>query len=83
MIIPGGAKVILQCLGYDASPLDIPAKVTAAQLASLRALVGTSGSLVYVGGTVTVSLVDVGDPVEVKYPNDVFETTLHFLTALT
>lgn len=80
LAIPGGNTVIVQCLGYAAVPLDIPARVTAAQLASLRGKVSTTGALVYVGGTITCTLTDVEGAQEIRQPNDVYFVTLKFLT---
>jgi hypothetical protein len=78
---PGGDYVYVQSMGYDAAPLDVPAKVTAAQLASLRGKVGTSDSLVYAGGTITATLESI-DAQEVKRPNDVYFATLKFIVSV-
>lgn len=78
--VPSSDTVIIQRLSWAATPLDIPARVTAAQLTSLRGKVATTGSLVYVGGTITCTLTDVDGPQEVKQPNDVYFVTLKFLT---
>jgi hypothetical protein len=69
----------LQLLGADAAPLDLPARVTASQLASLRSKVAQSGTLAYVGGSITATLTDVADVVEVKQPNDHYFCVLRFL----
>ena len=76
---PGGPAVFLQLLGYDATPLDIPARVTAAQLAALRAKVSTSASLDYAGGVITATLANVSEPQEIKKTNDLYFVTLNFL----
>ena len=80
--IPGGSKVIIQTMGYDAAPLDIPARVTGAQLSSLRtkAKAGTQGTLSYVGGSITATLTSVDGPAEVKSGVDYYFCVLKFLT---
>jgi hypothetical protein len=75
---PGGVKVYLQILGADAAPLDVPARVTAAQLASLRGKVGQSGTLAYAGGSTSATLTEV-TPEEIKKDVDMYFVTLKFL----
>jgi hypothetical protein len=76
---PGGVKVFLQLLGADAAPLDVPARMTAAQLASLRGKVSQSGTLAYAGGSTSATLVEVANVEEVKREVDMFFATLKFL----
>ena len=76
---PGGTKVFLQLLGFDAAPLDVPARVTAAQLTSLRGKGAQSGTLDYAGGSTSATLAEVANVEEVKKEVDVFFVTLKFL----
>jgi hypothetical protein len=54
--IPGGDRTVLQSAGRLMGSLTVPVGVQGAQLASLRAAVGSSGSLVWSGGTRTARL---------------------------
>jgi hypothetical protein len=74
---PGGTKVFLQILGDDAVPLDVPARMTGAQLASLRTKISTSGPLASAGGSVTATLADIA-PEEVKKDVDLYFVVLKF-----
>jgi hypothetical protein len=75
--IPGGDRVYVQILGYEETPIDIPARVTAAQLASLRSAVGTQASLAnFVGGTKNAILREVADVQEVTKGSDTYFCTL-------
>lgn len=78
--VPGGVKVYLQLLGQDAAPFDVPARVSASQLSSLRGKVSTEATLDYAGGVITATLTDVADPIEVKKDVDYYFVTLRFLT---
>jgi hypothetical protein len=75
---PGGVKVYLQLLGSDAAPLDVPARVTASQLSSLRGKVGQSGTLAYAGGSTSATLTDISAE-EIKKDVDMYFVTLKFL----
>lgn len=83
--VPQSSISYIQIAGVDGAPLDLPARVTAAQLASLRGKVGTQGTLVYAGGTLTAigtscTLVEVSDVQEIKKDADMYFCTLKFLT---
>jgi hypothetical protein len=75
---PGGVKVYLQLLGSDAAPLDVPARVTASQLSSLRGKVGQSGTLAYAGGSTSATLTEISAE-EIKAGTDMYLVVLKFL----
>jgi hypothetical protein len=62
--IPGGDRTVLQSSGRLIGSFTLPVGVEAAQLASLRAAVGSSGSLVWSGGTRTARLSKVSGVVQ-------------------
>ena len=76
--VPGGPKVYLQVGQPKPVSFSLPARVTAAQRDTLRGKVNTSGTLVYVGGSVTATLEEVQEPKEIKTPNDMYFVTLSF-----
>lgn len=76
--IPGGAIIYLQVGQPRPVTFSLPARCTAAQRDSLRTKVNTSGTLAYVGGSVTATLEEVQEPKEIKQPNDMYFVTLQF-----
>jgi hypothetical protein len=78
--IPGGNTSVLQSAGRTMNPVTIPIACTSAALASLRGAVGSNGSLVYHGGTVTARLTKVGEPRKAAMEDvyDVYQASLTF-----
>lgn len=75
--IPGGNASVLQSAGRTMNPVTIPIACTSAALASLRGAVGSNGSLVYHGGTVTARLTKVGEARKAAQ-YDVYQASLTF-----
>ena len=75
--IPGGNTSVLQSAGRTMPAVTLPIACTGAALASLRGAVGSNGTLVYHGGTVTARLSKVGDGRKVG-GYDVYEASLTF-----
>lgn len=67
--------------GTTLPTLQMPAKCGSADYSTLRGAVGTSGQLIYSGGTVTAALIEVGGTQKVKDDSDVYFTSLSFLVA--
>lgn len=73
-----GSRVIIQTRGQKESRLALPITCTGAQLVSLDAAVGTTGTLYYGGGTRNAFLEGVADPQRVGI-GDLFFATLSFI----
>jgi hypothetical protein len=61
--------------------LQLPVSCGSADFSGLRGAVGSSGSLVYAGGTVTAALVELSDAQIVKDGADVYWASLNFIVA--
>lgn len=77
--IPGGNLNIIQKIGLDMPRLALVVRVTAAQLASLRGVVGDTASLVFGYETTTAQLESITDAQEVSAGRDTYFVTLNLL----
>lgn len=76
--IPGSGDTVIQAIGTQLPRLGLIVRVTAAQLTSLYAVVGTSATLVFHFETTTARLESIDTPVQMA-ANDVFEATLNLI----
>lgn len=76
--IPGGGNVI-QVIGLSFPRMSMPVIGTAAQMGSLKAKVGSSGTLIFHYETTTARLISMDAPVSIGIDNDLYTSALTFL----
>lgn len=74
--IPGSNNSVIQSTGKIARTLELPVAVMAAQLTSLRAKVGTTGTLVYHAGSASARLTGLSGARKVSLDSDGYLCTL-------
>lgn len=79
--VPEGQPYI-QSMGFDAAPLDVPIQCSSSELDALKAKISSTASLIYAGGTITATLQDVADAIEVKSGAAYYRATLKLHTSV-
>lgn len=77
--IPGGNTSVLQSFGFQAQQLDLSIAINGSTVASLVAKAGTSGTLVYHGGSISARLTGITQPRKDVLGGGTWNMTLKFV----